>query len=579
VPIPRATYRLQLNKTFTFADAQALAPYLEGLGISHAYLSPILEARPGSTHGYDVVDQTQINPELGSIDDFRRMAAAFREHGIGIVLDIVPNHMGIGGDENPYWLDVLEHGAASRYAEWFDIDWSPLAPSLVGKVLVPFLGTSYGEALANGRLELRFDAERGAFSVWAEDTHRLPVDPATYDLILGRGSEALLRLGSDFAKLDDDGGSAEPLKARLAELCRSDPHLRGDIEAAVGRINGQEGGAALDGLIARQHWRPARFTVAADDINYRRFFIVSDLAAIRIERDDVFDHVHALVFQLVAEGLINGLRVDHIDGLYDPKAYCLKLREKCPRPVYLIIEKILAPHEMIRADWNVEGTTGYEFGAAVTQLLTDSAGEDALTRIYTEYTGEVRTLAEEQRRARLDIADYEMGAELEALVTRLRALANRSRDAADLTRNALRNALRHFVSNLPVYRTYIDADGHTAADARNIAYAVDHARKAALGLDPAALDFVAAVACNTLETDAPAGRLDLARRIQQYTGPVMAKGLEDTALYRVNRLIALSDVGTPPDRYTRSVAAFHDFNRARLRRLPHGMLATSSHDS
>jgi (1->4)-alpha-D-glucan 1-alpha-D-glucosylmutase len=579
-PIPRATYRLQLNKAFTFADVEALAPYLGALGISHAYLSPILKARPGSMHGYDVVDPTQINPELGTIEDFRRMASALRGHGVGIVLDIVPNHMGIGGNENPYWLDVLEYGPESRYADWFDLDWTPAEPTLRDKVLVPFLGTSYGEALDQGRLVLKFDAERGAFSVWAEETHRLPIDPATYDRILGRGGDALASLVREFKKLDGAaGGEADVLKTRLVALCRADPNVAAEIAATVARHNGPGRCGELDALIARQHWRPARFTVAADDINYRRFFIVSDLAAIRVERPDVFDHFHALVFELVAEGLIDGLRIDHIDGLYDPKAYCLKLRRSCPRPIYLVVEKILAPHEMIRTDWQAEGTTGYEFGSAVTQLLTDPAGEHGLSRIYAEHTGEARTLAEEERRARLDIVDYEMAAELDALATRLRALAVRSRATADLTRNALRNALRHFVSNLPVYRTYVDADGHSAADSRNIAFALGRARRVAPAVVPAALDFVAAVACNTQATDSPDQRLDLARRIQQYTGPVMAKGLEDTALYRVNRLIALSDVGTPPDRYTRSVAAFHDFNRARLKRKPHGMLATSSHDS
>jgi (1->4)-alpha-D-glucan 1-alpha-D-glucosylmutase len=576
VPVPRATYRLQLNKDFTFAHAEAIADYLGRLGISHAYLSPILKARPGSTHGYDTVDHTLINPELGTIEDFRRMAAAFREQGIGIILDIVPNHMGIGGEENPYWLDVLEWGHDSRYADWFDINWAPSEPSLHNKVLVPFLGSSYGAALEGGRLELRFDREAGSFAVWAEGTHKLPLDPRSYGEILEHCSEELRQIGSAFEVLSEPAGARE-LKMRLASGA-----LAEEIEGVVATFNGQQGRRDLATLIERQNWRAARYSVASDDINYRRFFIVSDLAAIRIEKREVFDHAHRLVFQLVEEGWVEGLRIDHIDGLFDPKRYALELRERCPRPIYLVVEKILAPHEQLRQDWSVDGTTGYEFANAATRLLVDRSSEAALTALYTSFTGSTKSLAEIELSAKFDIIDYEMAAELDALVARLREIATANRNTADLTYNALRNGLRHFVAAMGVYRTYVDGSAIVEEDRRNVVVAMAHARNTAPFLDPAVFDFLAAIATGDLDPAVgydPQAVLEVAQRLQQYTGPVMAKGLEDTALYRYNRLIALSDVGEKPDRFGSSVAAFHDFNSARQRTVPLGMLTTSSHDT
>ncbi len=433
-PIPRATYRLQLTADFPFARAGALAPYLARLGISHAYLSPVLKARRGSQHGYDAVDHTLINPELGGAADFERMVAAFRDHGIGVILDIVPNHMGIGGDENELWLDVLRHGAASRYAEWFDIEWSPSEPTLKDKVLVPFLGSSYAEALERGAFEVRHDARTGEFAIWAEGAHKLPLAPGTVPSIGG-----------------PDG---------------------------LARLNSPDGRDALAALIEAQHWRPARYSVAADDINYRRLFIVSDLAAIRVERDDVFERVHGLVFDLVAAGLVDGLRIDHVDGLYDPRAYCLRLREACPRPIYLVVEKILAPHEPLRADWGVDGTTGYEFGSAVTRLLVDPGSEAALSSAYRSMVGPIAPFEAEERGTKLDIIDFEMAAELDRLATRLRAIAASDPRTADLTRNALRMALRAVVAAMPVYRTYVDRKSLNARDARDIAVAVARAKRA-----------------------------------------------------------------------------------------------------
>lgn len=564
-PVPRASYRLQLNKDFGFADAEKLAPYLGRLGVSHAYLSPILKARPGSTHGYDTVDHTLINPEIGTIDQFRQMAAAFAAKGIGIILDIVPNHMGVGGADNPYWLDMLEWGRDSRYADWFDINWSPSEPSLQNKVLVPFLGCAFGEALESGRLQLRYDKAEGSFAVWAEDTHKLPIDPRHYGDILSHAGSAADLVQDAPLSVDD----ADALKARIKD------GLAADIAGALAYFNGAGGRQDLAALIDRQHWRVARYSVAADDINYRRFFIVSDLGAVRIERQDVFDHAHKLVFKLVEEGWVQGLRIDHIDGLLDPQQYAQRLRKACPRPIYLVVEKILAPGETLRTSWGVDGTTGYEFANVTAQLLVDPAAEETLTQFYQDFTGETASLDTLEREAKLEIIDYEMAAELDALAERFCAIARQHMASADLTRNGIRNGLRHFLASLAVYRTYVD--GTTSIEDRGyVEAAIETARRMAPTLDGAVFDFIEAVALAHIAGD---DVRDAAMRLQQFTGPAMAKGLEDTALYRYNRLIALSDVGERPDQFSASTAEFHQFNAARAKSFPAGMLTSSSHDT
>lgn len=578
-PVPRATYRLQLNKDFSFSDAASLAPYLADLGISHAYLSPILRARAGSRHGYDTIEHREINPELGGIDGFRSMARTLRQHGIGILLDFVPNHMGIGGAENAYWLDLLEWGRHSRYAHWFDVNWTPSDPTLRNRVLVPFLGQSYDEALRDGHLLLKFDRSEGTFAIWVDATNKLPIRPQTYAAILSDAGDETRQLAAAFASLPPDGHlQAKAPKAALARICLERPNLGRRIELLVDALNGAATDRdALDALITQQNWRVARFSVAADDINYRRFFIVNDLAGIRVEQEEVFDHVHGLIFQLVHEGWIDGLRIDHVDGLFDPKAYCLSLRRKCPHPIYLAVEKILAPHEQLRSDWLVDGTTGYEFGARVGSMLADPAAAEKHSSAYAAFTGADRPFAETERQAKLAIIDDEMAAELDALAGRLRKLAATERSSADITRNGLRNALRDFVACMPVYRTYVDEHGASPRDRRYISYAVAAARRAAPPHHAAALDFIG----STMMRDAPsrAATLQTARRIQQYTGPVMAKGLEDTALYRDSRLIALNEVGARPDRFSTSVASFHNFNLRRRAFMPDGMLASSTHDT
>ena len=541
--IPRATYRLQLNRDFTFARATALVPYLSDLGISHAYLSPILKARPGSTHGYDTVDHRQINPELGSLDDFRALARALRQSEMGIILDFVPNHMGVGGSDNWLWLDVLRHGEASQYADWFDIDWHPLRPGMDGKLLVPFLGTSYAESLAAGHLRLKVEGDE--FAVWAHDGDKLPIRPEDERALLDR---------------------------------------HGTAEAAIAAHTGHAGHplswAALDSLIATQHWRLAHYPVAADEINYRRFFINSDLAGISIDRPQVFEHAHELIFSLIDEGLIDGLRIDHIDGLLDPKGYLETLRARSPKPIYLVVEKILAPHEPLRADWPVDGTTGYEVGAQLTRVLMRAEVEPTVTAAYEAFVGQTTAPEDEAYRCKLRVMDNELAAELAALARRFADIAWSVSTTSDLTEAGLRRALREVIAHLAVYRTYADDAGMEPRDLREIALAVGKARRTQPQIQPALFDFVEALLGGRLGSDYdPKSVAAAVGRFQQYTGPVMAKGLEDTALYRYNRLIALNEVGAHPDRFNISMAAFHDSNRRRLNSHPHCMLATSTHDT
>lgn len=540
----RATYRLQLNKTFTFADAAALLPYLDELGISHLYLSPILKARPGSTHGYDTVDHRQINPELGTIEDFRALARAAQLRGMGIILDFVPNHMGVGGADNQLWLDVLRNGQASPYADWFDIDWHlPSRPAMDGKLLVPFLGSSYAEALATGDIKLEVDGH--GFAVWAYETDKLPVRP------------------EDVSELLDRHGSAE---------------------AAIAYHNGQAGEAgswaALDSLISRQHWRLAHFSAAADELNYRRFFINSDLAGIRIDRPEVFEHAHALIFSLIEEGLVDGLRIDHVDGLLDPKGYLETLRARAPRAIYLVVEKILAPHEWLRTDWPVDGTTGYEVGAQLSRLLTPRQGEAAVAGAYADFVGEVTEPHDEVYRCKLRVMDNELAAELSALARYFALVAWSVRGTFDLTELGLRRVLRETIAHLSVYRTYADHSGSSPRDRREIGRAVALGRRRQPHLSPAAFDFVEAMLCGRLGSDYdPGTTLAAIGRFQQYTGPVMAKGFEDTALYRYNRLVALNEVGAHPDRFSLAIEAFHDSNLRRMASHHQSMVATSTHDT
>jgi (1->4)-alpha-D-glucan 1-alpha-D-glucosylmutase len=588
---PRATYRLQFTRDFGFDAAARVAPYLARLGISHVYASPWLKARPGSTHGYDIVAHDQLNPELGDEAAFRRMNETFARHGLKQILDFVPNHMGVGGADNPFWLEVLEWGPLSPYAGWFDIDWEPSNRYLTEKLLVPILGDQYGAVLEDGDLVLRYDEEAGEFAVWAYDTHKLPICPLQYSSILGDEHEDLERLGDEFCALMEWRPQMErranELKQELAALLKANQLARTSLDRALDRLNGRQDltRPELDTLIRAQYWRASHFRVAGDDINYRRFFNVNDLAGLRIELPEVFEHAHGLVFRLLREGVIEGLRIDHIDGLLDPAGYLRRLREQMPRPHYLIVEKILARSELLPAEWPVDGTTGYEFANLVAQLLLDARAEKALTQGYQEFTGERRAFVDIVHECKIRIMKNEMASELHVLARDAARLARQNPRTADFTRHILQRAIRELIACFPVYRTYLNSQARMPdAESAYLRSALALARASERDVDPSVFDFLEALLTGTMAATPRSGFsrhavLRCAMKLQQYSGPVMAKGFEDTALYRYTRLMGLNEVGGSPDQFGITVADFHAANRIRFEKWPHCMLATATHDT
>ncbi len=597
--IPRATYRLQFSRDFTFADAAALVPYLAGLGVSHLYASPWLKARTGSTHGYDIVDHNAFNPELGGEAGFEALHAALKAHGLGQILDFVPNHMGVARADNAWWLDVLEWGRASPYAEWFDIDWTPADPDLRNKVLLPFLGDHYGAVLERGELEPRFDPATGSFSVWYFE-HRFPLSPHSYAYLLRAAAQAdatiadrLEALAVDAERLRARAGTtarasanvrdrAARLKARLA----SDASLHAPLQDVARALCATPGDAAsvrpLHRLLERQAYRLAYWRMAADEINYRRFFDINELAALRVEYPPVFAHIHTLVARLLDTGKLDGLRIDHIDGLFDPARYCRRVRQLSRRPFYLVVEKILARHERLRTNWPVEGTTGYDFLGLVTGLLIDPRQEAVMTRAYRHFLGHASDFGEILHAAKRQIVHSRLSGELHVLARQLHRIARRHPRTRDYTLQALTRALADVVAAFPVYRTYVDTHGATAADRRDITWAVAQARKRWDLPDVDIFEFIEA-ALTTRVAETPGYRrlpvLRFAQKFQQYTSPVMAKGFEDTALYRHHRMDALNEVGSDPRQFGVDVTDFHRANQERARLWPHAMLATATHDT
>jgi (1->4)-alpha-D-glucan 1-alpha-D-glucosylmutase len=579
---PRATYRLQLRAGFGFNQAAAIAPYLARLGVSHVYLSPFFKARPGSPHGYDITDHATLNPELGSEDAYSAMVDAFRRESLGAILDFVPNHMGVGGADNPLWLDVLEWGPESRYAGWFDIDWGAGG----GKLLAPVLGAQYGEELREGKLALRF-ADDGTFAVWAYDAHKLPVCPLTYPMILGHDSEALDRISDKFLDLPNwrpqTAERAPGLEAELADVVRSDAETRREIDERVAAFN--RDWREMDRLISAQFWRVAFFRVAEDEINYRRFFNINDLAGLRMELAPVFAHAHARAFRMLEAREIDGLRIDHVDGLFDPKSYLMALRELVERPFYLVVEKILAPHERLRADWPVEGTTGYDYLNLSLGLFVDQSAEATFSETYRAFIGADDSFGEIALASKLRIMDNEMASELSALGRAAARLARQSPMTADLTRALLTRAIKAIVACFPVYRTYVNLSGALAeADRRDIAWAVTRARRFDPDVHASAFDFLESVLTGETKESAAKGigrtaALRFAMKLQQFSGPVMAKGVEDTAFYRYNRFVALNEVGGAPERFGVAPSLFHKANAQRAEQWPHAMLATATHDT
>ncbi|MGI8649312.1 MAG: malto-oligosyltrehalose synthase [Rubrobacter sp.] len=601
--IPRATYRIQFNGDFTFRDATALVPYLSALGVSDLYASPYMEARPGSTHGYDIVDHNRLNPEIGSAEDYEAMISALHEHGMGQILDWVPNHMGVGAD-NSWWLDVLENGPASRRARFFDIDWNPKnRAELHGKVLLPVLGDHYRNILEGGELKLYFDPDVGAFSV-AYYENVCPVDPKTYAVILdsvsgldGLQAAELRSLATSFGNLPERGQTDEdPVeererdsdihRERLARLCASNPEVLAAIERRVGEMNTEK--EPLHRLLEEQAYRLVYWRVAADEINYRRFFSVNDLAGIRVEDEEVFHETHRLVLELLASGKVDGLRLDHPDGLYDPAGYfaCLQnaAREATGENVYLLVEKILARHESLPSDWAVSGTTGYEFTNLGMNVFIDHNNEMKLDAVYDACVagdGDVQTDFPKLLYAcKREVMRGELASELNVLSRSLLAVSEGANDERyyDFTIHVLRDALTEVVANFPVYRTYITLEGDISeVDRRHVEWAVSRAIKTTTAADTSVFDFIRSVLL--MERDSLTGVAGFVGKFQQYTGPVMAKGMEDTALYRYNRLTSLNEVGGEPESFGTGVVGFHRTMAERAGRWPNAMLSTSTHDT
>jgi (1->4)-alpha-D-glucan 1-alpha-D-glucosylmutase len=615
--IPRATYRLQLHAGFGFAAARAAVPYLAALGVSHVYVSPITMARPGSTHGYDVIDFNRLNPELGEEVEFEALTATLHEHGMGLVVDFVPNHMGVGSD-NPWWLDVLEWGRASPFAIFFDIDWEATARGPVGKVMLPVLGDQYGKVLEGGDLKLTFDASGGTFHVTYFES-RFPIAVRHYpDLLrqagnlLPEGGRALFGIAERFERV---GGDAAPsravanrqeafgLKAELARVA-DEPSVLNAIEAAAAAQNGTPGlpesFRPLHELLEEQAYRLAYWRVASSEINYRRFFDINELAGLRMERSEVFEATHRLLLRLVVQGKVQGIRLDHIDGLYDPAGYCQRLlsrvAELLPRgeqdapvaieprsgqPVYLLVEKILARHEHLREDLPVAGGTGYDFMNLVGGLFVDPSAERPMSAAYARFVGHVPDYGAVLLAAKRQILRYSLASELHVLAHEFYRLAQQSWLTRDFTLTGLREALTDIITRFPVYRTYITDAGPKPEDRRDLDWAINHARKETGIVDQSVFDFLHAALVTDLGGLRDYRRRDvvaIAMHFQQLTGPVMAKSLEDTTFYRYQRLVSLNEVGGEPVHFGTTPSAFHTVIGRQQRFFPLSMLTTSTHD-
>lgn len=776
--IPAATYRLQFNADFTFSDAQKLIPYLDDLGVNDVYASPIFLPRAGSTHGYDVADPTRFNSDLGSEEDFDALAAALHKRGMGLVLDIVPNHMGVNDARNGWWLDVLENGPSSQYAAYFDIQWQPIKHEMANKVLLPILGDQYGVILERGELRLNYAA--GSFYITYWET-MLPLSPRSYISILRHALEQMpevveggesekgaaevepssdddiplpsssmltaptvnlarmelesiitalsylpARTERDPERMAERVREKEIAKRRLDVLHTESAEFRHALEAAVAAFNGTVGDSAsfdlLDALIDGQAYRLAFWRVAGEEINYRRFFDINELAAIRVEEAEVFTTTHALALRLLAEGKANGLRIDHPDGLYDPVTYFIRLqqhyltrkvreelgdaldgmhsgdadnagiergeasleaegepgaesaavdpitaaidawlqeqalqREHAQWPLYVVAEKILSESEPLPPDWAVHGTTGYDFLAAANGIFVDQRNEKTFTRIYSRFTGNRTSLRELSFATKMMIMRDSLAGEITTLANELERIGEGNRHYRDFTRGGIRTALREVISALSIYRTYIDAhqgaqlydaaeleqaqhiESHTASnyaenhdieisdaalngvevngvdenaaagavakddaavtqaetrvvappvsprDRQFIEAAVREAKRRHPLLDDTIFDYI--LDTLLLQNMGKFGKEDRARiaewvmKFQQLTGPVMAKGVEDTAFYRYNRLVSLNEVGDHPSQFGLSVAEFHQEIIHRAALWPHAMLATSTHDN
>ncbi len=582
-----ATYRVQLHPGFTFDDATSIAGYLADLGISHLYCSPYLQAAEGSTHGYDVVDHGRLNEELGGAAAHRRLVERLADAGLGQVLDIVPNHMALAGRANAWWWDVLENGPSSLYASYFDIDWDPPQRKLTATVLMPVLGDHYGRVLEAG--ELKVEREGGSFTVRYYD-HEVPLSPRTLDELLARAAararsvklESLAAaLGhlpharsTDPAAVAERHRDKEVLRDRLAELCAARPEVAAAVDAEIEELNRDPD--ALDELLGRQNYRLAHWRTGAEELSYRRFFNIETLAGLRIENPAVFADTHRLVIDLVSAGALDGLRVDHVDGLADPEGYLYRLRD-ATAGAYVVVEKILEADEELPRSWPVAGTSGYDFLNRVNQLFADAGNEAAMRAGYVRFTGQHESYPDIVYRAKCQIMRQELAAEVERLTELLADVCEGHRRQRDHTRRELRDALREVIAAFPVYRTYA-RPGHpiTAADRAHVAAAVATARQRRDDLDAELLGFIGELLVLDHPGDVEAA---FAIRFAQVSSPVMAKGVEDTAFYRYQPLISLNEVGGNPGRFGRPVADFHQDMAEAARQWPEAMLTLSTHDT
>jgi len=614
--IPRSTYRIQFNHGFTFRQAAEIVPYLRRLGIGDLYASPYLQARPGSMHGYDITDHASLNVEIGTEHDHTRLAGLLREHGMGHLLDIVPNHMGVAGHTNPWWWEVLEDGPDSKFAKYFDVDWQPRKPDLEGKVLLPVLGDGYGRVLERGELTLVYLDGRFRIDYFE---NRYPAAPASTAAVLrdalGRLDGVLDAWHPDRMELESIATALERLpnrrrtdtqsvaerrrektvtQRRLSGLYEMSPAVAVALDQAVHAFNGTAGDAAsfdrLHALLEQQPYRLAFWRVAAEEINYRRFFDVNELAGVRVEIPRVFEDTHRLILRLVREGKVTGLRIDHPDGLFDPHGYLRALQHETAgvdarERFYVTVEKILTGHEQLPREWPVAGTVGYEFLNQVNGLFVARANEAAIDEAYRRFTGlraRFRDLVYERKRT---VMRFALVSELTVLTTMLDRISESNRVYRDFTWGALRDALREVVACFPVYRSYIDAcSGQVGErDRRYVEHAVRLARRRNPSVSGSLFDFVRDVLLldwpESLEPDARDEHARFVMKFQQLTGPVMAKGVEDTAFYVFNRLVSLNEVGGEPDRFGVTPDEFHAFNAARAEQWPGALSAGSTHDT
>ncbi len=599
--IPVATYRIQFNPYFGFQALRRIVPYLAELGISDVYASPVFKARAGSLHGYDVVDPNELNPEIGTAEDFAILAEEVNRNGLGWIQDVVPNHMAYTF-ENKLLMDVLENGQGSKYFPFFDIDWEHDYENLKGQILAPFLGRFYGDCLEDAEIILDYSPQ--GLTVRYYDV-AFPVRIQSYPNVFSRGLATLRgRLGEDhpdfikllgvlyilktFASPEEVGdryAEIRFIKRMLWELYSSNNDVKAMVDENIQTINGSPGKPEsfnlLDDLLSGQLFKLSYWKVATKEINYRRFFNINELISLRVQDDAVFDHTHKFILQLIQEGTVSGLRIDHVDGLYDPGRYLKKLRGNAPE-TFLVVEKILDPEEDLCNDWPVQGTTGYDFMNYVNGLFCEKKNQRTLDRIWFTLTGSTRRFADLLREKKRLIIVEHMAGDVNNLAQLVKTISSRDRHGTDITMFGLRRAILEVLAAFPVYRTYVNDRVLSESDRNYIEQAVD----LAIAVNPALIHelrfirrFLLLNFPEYMDEQEKSEWLKFSMRFQQYTGPLMAKGHEDTALYVYNKLISLNEVGGRPDRFGCSVKEFHSFNKKRQRQWPHSFNATSTHDT